>query len=295
MRSPCHRFFNVACFDVAVPIASLAMLAVILCSVGCEPQEPPSTASQADSATAAPATSEETVTNPQADTTPSDQAGAANEGKVLRHAVFFSFKEESTPEDVQGVVDAFAALPGKIEEIIDFQAGTNNSPEGLDDGFTHCFLLTFGDEAGRAAYLPHPAHTGEFADTLRPHMKDVFVIDYWGTPADPAIDRELKHAVFFKFKDDADPEAVKRVEQAFAALPGKIDTIKAFEWGLNNSPETHDDGFTHCFMVTFDSDEGRAAYLPHPDHQAFVEVLKPVLDKVRVLDFWEDGYKSPTP
>ena len=72
-----------------------------------------------------------------------------------------------------------------------------------------------------------------------------------------------------------------------AALPSKIDAIKAFEWGVNNSPESNDDGFTHCFMVTFDSEEGREAYLPHPDHLAFVEVLKPVLDKVRVLDFWE--------
>ncbi len=81
---------------------------------------------------------------------------------------------------------------------------------------------------------------------------------------------------------------MKAVEDAFAALPAKIDTIKAFEWGLNNSPEKHNDGFTHCFMVTFDSEEGRAAYLPHADHRALVEVLKPVVDKVRVLDFWAE-------
>ena len=208
------------------------------------------------------------------------------DGKLLRHAVFFSFKEESTEENISDVTTAFAALPGKIDSIVDFQWGTNNSPEKLDDGFTHGFLLTFKDEAGRDVYLPHPAHTGEFADTLRPHMKDVFVIDYWGTPHQNEIKKELKHAVFFKFKDDADPATVKKVEQAFAALPGKIDSIKAFEWGINNSPESHDDGFTHCFMVTFDSEEGRDVYLPHPDHLAFVEVLKPVLDKVRVIDFW---------
>ena len=92
--------------------------------------------------------------------------------------------------------------------------------------------------------------------------------------------------MFFKFKDDASREDVQQVEQAFAALPEKIDTIRAFEWSTNNSPEKHDDGFTHCFLVTFDSEQGREAYLPHPEHQAFVEVLKPVLDKVRVLDFW---------
>ena len=229
--------------------------------------EPP-----ANEATAAESIEEVTVTT------------ANTEGKVLRHAVFFSFKEESSEEDVAGVVDAFRELPSKISEIIDFEWGPNNSPEGLDDGFTHCFLLTFANEAGRAAYLPHEAHKA-FGDVLRPHMAKVFVIDYWGTPSETANENPLRHAVFFRFKEDAAAEDIATVEEAFAALPEKIDTIKSLEWGRNNSPEKHDAGFTHCFMVTFDSDEGRAAYLPHADHLAFVEVLKPILDAPRVLDY----------
>lgn len=209
------------------------------------------------------------------------------ENKVLRHAVFFSFKDSSSEADVQSVVDAFRGLPAKIDAITEFQSGVNNSPEGKDDGLTHCFLLSFADEAGRTTYIPHPAHSGDFADVLRPHMDKVFVFDYWGSSYKP-MDKELKHAVFFKFKDDAPKEQVTAVEEAFAALPSKIDSIKQFEWGLNNSPEGKEDGFTHCFMVTFDSEEGRAEYLPHPDHKAFVDVLLPVLDKVRVLDFWGD-------
>ncbi len=208
-----------------------------------------------------------------------------HDGQVLRHAVFFSFKDASTEADVQSVVDSFRSLPSKIDTITDFQSGTNNSPEGLDDGFTHCFLLTFTDKAGLDEYIPHPAHKGEFADTLRPHMKDVFVFDYWGEPTEK-LQKELKHAVFFKFKDESSAEEVQTVVDAFAELSSKINTIKQFEWGLNNSGEGKDDGFTHCFMVTFDTEEGRDEYLPHPDHQAFVEILKPHLDKVRVLDFW---------
>lgn len=209
----------------------------------------------------------------------------APEGKVLRHAVFFSFKEETSEEDVQKIVDAFRDLPSKIEEIIDFQWGTNNSPEEQDDGFTHCFLLTFKDEAGRAAYLPHEAHKA-FGDVLRGHNDQVFVIDYWGEAGQEPLDKELKHAVFLRFKKDAAAADIQKVEEAFAALPSKIDTIKRFEWGINNSPEKHNAGFTHCFMVSFDSEEGRAAYLPHEDHLAFVKVLKPVMDAARVLDFW---------
>ena len=226
-------------------------------------------------------TDEETKVNQTTSDANSDPAA------VLRHAVFFAFKEESTEEDVQGVVDAFRALPEKIDAIIDFQWGKNNSPEGLDDGFTHCFLLTFKDEAGRAAYLPHPEHKA-FGAALGPHLKDVFVIDYWAKPGESQPEKPLQHAVFFKFKPDAAEEDVQRVAQAFAELPSKIDAIKAFEWGENNSPESHDDGFTHAFLVTFDSEEGRAAYLPHEAHQAFVELLKPSLDKPRVLDFWAE-------
>lgn len=220
----------------------------------------------------------------QSDTEKQSAAVTTQKGK-LRHAVFFQFKETSTKEEIQGVVEAFAALPSQIDSITDFQYGVNNSPEGLDDGFTHCFLLTFADEAGRATYLPHPAHK-EFGNVLRPHMKDVFVIDYWGDPAQKTIDNPLQHVVFFEFQDNANPEDVKKVENAFAALPSKIDQIGSFEWGKNNSPEKHDDGFTHCFLVTFANEQARSDYLPHPDHKAFVEVLKPVLKKVRVLDFW---------
>ena len=96
----------------------------------------------------------------------------------------------------------------------------------------------------------------------------------------------LRHVVLFKFKDDAEKAAIEKVEDAFRALPSHIPEVKDFEWGINNSPEGLDDGFTHCFFVSFADEAGREIYLPHPKHQAFVEVLKPVLDKVLVLDYW---------
>lgn len=97
---------------------------------------------------------------------------------------------------------------------------------------------------------------------------------------------QLRHVVMFKFKEDATPEGIEKVEKAFADLQNKIPQIKDFEWGTNNSPEGLDKGFTHCFFVTFDSEEDRAVYLPHPDHMAFVEVLKPVMEDAMVLDYW---------
>ena len=98
--------------------------------------------------------------------------------------------------------------------------------------------------------------------------------------------KKLRHVVLFKFKDSATDDAIKKAEEAFNALPSKIPEIKDFEWGTNNSPEGLDKGFTHCFFLTFDDEEGRAVYLPHPDHKAFGEILGPVLEDVLVLDYW---------
>jgi len=96
----------------------------------------------------------------------------------LRHVVQFQFKADSSKEDVQKVVDALRALPAKIAEIDDFEYGTNNSPEGLNLGFTHCFLITFKSEENRAIYITHPDHLA-FVDVLKPHLEKVQVIDFW--------------------------------------------------------------------------------------------------------------------
>lgn len=97
---------------------------------------------------------------------------------------------------------------------------------------------------------------------------------------------QLRHVVLFQFKSTASATDVAQVEAAFAALPKQIPQIKAFEWGLNNSPENLNQGFTHCFTLTFSSEADRDAYLPHPAHKAFGKILGPFLEKVLVVDYW---------
>ena len=98
--------------------------------------------------------------------------------------------------------------------------------------------------------------------------------------------KQLRHIVLFKFKEDASEAEIAKVEEVFANLPEKISEIKDFEWGINNSPENLNKNFTHGFLLTFDSEEGRDIYLPHPDHKAFVEIVSPILEDVFVLDYW---------
>ena len=96
----------------------------------------------------------------------------------------------------------------------------------------------------------------------------------------------LRHVVLFKFKSDATKEQIDEIVAGFQALPKKIEGITAFEWGTDNSPEGLADGFTHCFVVTFDNTKSRDAYLPHQAHKDFVAILLPRLEKVLVVDYF---------
>ena len=97
---------------------------------------------------------------------------------LLRHVVLFGFTAETTPAQRRTLEDAFAGLPGQIPEIVDFEWGTDVSVENAARGYTHCFLVTFRNAAGRDAYLPHPAHQ-RFVELVGPHLAQVLVFDYW--------------------------------------------------------------------------------------------------------------------
>ena len=99
-------------------------------------------------------------------------------------------------------------------------------------------------------------------------------------------DSLLRHVVLFKFKANTPSEKIKEIEEAFKNLPNIIPQIQGYEWGLNNSPENLNKGFTHCFLLTFKSETDRDIYLPHPDHKAFGAVLTPYIEDVLVVDYW---------
>jgi hypothetical protein len=98
--------------------------------------------------------------------------------------------------------------------------------------------------------------------------------------------KKLFHVVSLKYKDGTTPEQIKAVDEAFAALKTKVPGITSLHWGDNVSPEKHDHGFTQCFVLTFATDKDRDAYLVHPEHKAFGQLLGPVMEDVMVLDFW---------
>lgn len=100
----------------------------------------------------------------------------------------------------------------------------------------------------------------------------------------------VRHVILLNFKDSTTPAQQEEMLKAFAALQDKIDTIIGFEGGTSVSPENMEQGYTHCFIISFEDEEGRDVYLPHPAHQKFVDTYLPILDQVVVFDFIDGNY-----
>ena len=110
----------------------------------------------------------------------------AADSKILRHIVLFRFRPETTVATKARLDHSFMQLKSKIPEVISIEAGTNNSPEGLSDGFTHGYVVTFRSENDRAVYLPHPEHQ-KFVTLVKPHLEKALVFDFMAD-ADQGID-----------------------------------------------------------------------------------------------------------
>ncbi len=95
----------------------------------------------------------------------------------VKHIGFLKFKDGTSEDEISRIFDELMDISENINGIEDYVSGPNSSPEGLSDGYTHAFVMTFSDAAARDAYLPHPDHE-KFKSTAIPHIDKVMVVDF---------------------------------------------------------------------------------------------------------------------
>ncbi|MFC4994144.1 Dabb family protein [Rubritalea tangerina] len=96
---------------------------------------------------------------------------------MVRHLGFFQFKEGVSDEEIAMCFDELRAMVGQIPGLLSIEHGLHQSDEGLDDGFTHAFCMTFESIAARDAYLPHPVHM-QRVELFQPRLERVIVCDF---------------------------------------------------------------------------------------------------------------------
>lgn len=95
----------------------------------------------------------------------------------VKHIALVKFKEGTTSEQIDQLFESLLDLTENVEGIDDYVSGENSSPENLNKGYTHGFVMSFHDAAARDAYLVHPEHEKIKASIL-PLVDDIVVFDF---------------------------------------------------------------------------------------------------------------------
>ena len=95
----------------------------------------------------------------------------------VKHLGVFEFHPEVTPEQIATCFKEMQAMVGRIPGLLEMNHGPYDSAEGLNDGFTHGFIMSFESRQARDAYLPHPEHE-RVKQIVVPCLKRVIVFDF---------------------------------------------------------------------------------------------------------------------
>ena len=89
------------------------------------------------------------------------------------------------------------------------------------------------------------------------------------------------HFAAHLYKPDADR---KELNHSFSALPPLISEVRSFRYGRNWAQNSFDE-FRDLFLLTFDNEADRDAYLNDPIHKEYADLVIPQLMDLFVIDF----------
>ena len=95
----------------------------------------------------------------------------------------------------------------------------------------------------------------------------------------------IRHIILIKFKSTAKINEINELKASFESMPLKVEGVHSVEWGLNDSPEGKNKGYTHAVLMNLVYDAGRDNYLPHPEHDELKKLFGPILDDLVVFDY----------
>jgi len=114
----------------------------------------------------------------------------------------------------------------------------------------------------------------------------VVLASAFGTPA-VAEEKPIEHIVLFDIKDDAAPEKVERLIAAGRAMLPDIPGVEHVSIGYKakEDRDVHIKDYDVGLYIRFRDREAMAGYGPHVLHEVFVDLAKPLVANMKVIDF----------
>mmetsp|Transcript_65577 Transcript_65577/g.58850 ORF Transcript_65577/g.58850 Transcript_65577/m.58850 type:complete len:135 (+) Transcript_65577:96-500(+) len=106
--------------------------------------------------------------------------------------------------------------------------------------------------------------------------------------------RVLQHIATFvleKIKDDNIKALQAQAERMAKLIPGII--CATFSENKTDFYKDYDDrrkGNNFTLLVIFEDDKAMKVYMDHAEHDAFKKLVKPFLQGITVVDFWQDNF-----
>ena len=77
---------------------------------------------------------------------------------MIRHIVLIRFRPSVTEARIAELFDALHQIEGKVPGLLSITSGKSESPEKIERGYLHGFVVDFADWAALQAYQDHPDH-----------------------------------------------------------------------------------------------------------------------------------------
>jgi Stress responsive A/B Barrel Domain len=77
---------------------------------------------------------------------------------MIRHIVLIKFKEIVLPSTIDAIFADLADIKQKIPGVLSITSGKSHSPEKIERGYLHGFIIDFVDWFALEAYQQHPDH-----------------------------------------------------------------------------------------------------------------------------------------
>jgi hypothetical protein len=101
---------------------------------------------------------------------------------MIKHVALFQFRKGLGEERIAELMNTFHEFVRTMPGLRSVSWGRNNSPEGLDKGFMHGFVMEIDDAEAREDYLNHPDHVTFAEEVFVPELANgrdsIVVFDY---------------------------------------------------------------------------------------------------------------------